>query len=66
MHPGLLEDWKGGVNVGFALARGNSDTTNLSTGFTADRKTLSDETKLYVSSIYSTNGANDAAGAPGA
>ena len=39
LHPGLLEDWKGGVNVGFALARGNSDTTNLSTGFTADRKT---------------------------
>jgi len=56
LHPGLLDEWKGGVNVGFALARGNSDTTNLSTGFAADRKTLSDEAKLYASSIYSTNG----------
>jgi putative salt-induced outer membrane protein YdiY len=57
LHPSLIEDWKGGVNVGFALARGNSDTTNLSTGFTADRKTFSDEIKLYASSIYSTSGA---------
>jgi hypothetical protein len=23
LHPELLDDWKGGVNVGFALARGN-------------------------------------------
>jgi putative salt-induced outer membrane protein YdiY len=57
LHPGLLDDWKGGVNFGFALSRGNSDTTNLNTGFTADRKTLSDEIKLYASSIYSTSGA---------
>ena len=57
-------NWQGGVNVGFALARGNSDTTNLNTGFTADRKTRSDEIKLYSSSIYSTNGGTTA-GAPG-
>ena len=59
----MLEDWKGGINIGFALARGNSDTTNLSTGFTADRKTLSDEIKLYSSSIYSTSGATISGGA---
>jgi putative salt-induced outer membrane protein len=64
LHPGILQDWKGGVNVGFALARGNSDTTNLNTGFTADRKTLSDEIKIYASSIYTTNGPT-ASGAPG-
>lgn len=27
LHPRLIDDWQGGVNVGFALARGNSDTT---------------------------------------
>lgn len=57
LHPSLLQEWSGGGNVGFALARGNSDTTNLAVGFTADRKTLSDEIKAYLSSIYSTTGA---------
>jgi putative salt-induced outer membrane protein len=55
LHPDLLENWAGGVNLGFALARGNSETTNLNTGFTADRKTLHDEITLYESSLYSTN-----------
>lgn len=55
LHPGLLENWKGGVNLGFALARGNSETTNLTTGFTADRKTTNDEITGYFSSLYSTN-----------
>ena len=56
LHPGLLESWTGGVNVGFAIARGNSDTTNLTTGFTANRKTLSDAIRLYSNSIYTDNG----------
>lgn len=64
LHPGLLNDWTGAVNIGFALARGNSDTTNLNTAFTADRKTLSDEFKVAESSIYSTSGTSTA-GAPG-
>src|SRR5580698_4373742 len=55
LHPGLLEAWKGGVNLGFAVARGNSETTNLTTGFTADRKTSTDETTAYFTSLYSTN-----------
>src|SRR5271156_3939830 len=55
LHPSLLEAWKGGINLGFALARGNSETTNLTTGFTADRKTLTDETTAYFTSLYSTN-----------
>jgi putative salt-induced outer membrane protein len=56
LHPSLIEGWKGGVTLGFALARGNSDTTNLNTGFTSDRKTLKDELTIYESSIYSTHG----------
>ncbi|MFZ3214611.1 MAG: DUF481 domain-containing protein [Candidatus Acidiferrales bacterium] len=55
LHPSLLEAWKGGVNLGFAVARGNSETTNLTTGFAADRKTSSDELTLYESSLYSSN-----------
>jgi hypothetical protein len=56
LHPNLLQEWAGGANFGFALARGNSDTTNLAVGFIADRKTLSDEIKTYLSTIYSTSG----------
>jgi putative salt-induced outer membrane protein YdiY len=55
LHPSLLEAWKGGASLGFAIARGNSETTNLTTGFTADRKTSNDEITLYESSLYSTN-----------
>ena len=55
LHPGILESWKGGASIGFALARGNSETTNLTTGFTADRKTLNDELTLYFTSLYSSN-----------
>ena len=56
LHPGWRSAWHGGGNVGFALARGNSDTTNLSIGFTADRKTLHDKTSMYANSVYSTDG----------
>jgi putative salt-induced outer membrane protein len=56
LHPSLIEGWKGGVSIGLAIARGNSDTTSLSSGFTADRKTLNDELTIYESSIYTSNG----------
>jgi putative salt-induced outer membrane protein len=56
LHPSLIEGWKGGVSLGFALARGNSATTNLTTGFTADRKTLNDEVTMYETSLYTSNG----------
>jgi putative salt-induced outer membrane protein YdiY len=55
LHPSLIQNWTASANIGFALARGNSDTTNLNTGFNADRKTLSDNIAVYESSIYSTN-----------
>jgi putative salt-induced outer membrane protein len=55
LRPGILEDWKGNFGFGFALARGNSQTTNLNTSVQFDRKTRNDHTSLYESSVYSTN-----------
>jgi putative salt-induced outer membrane protein len=57
LHPGLLQGWTVGANVGFALTRGNSETKNLALAFTADRKTLHDEITMYANSVYSTNDA---------
>lgn len=56
LHPSWDRGWNGSANVGFALARGNSDTTNLNTGLNLDRKTPNDEIKMYESSVYATNG----------
>ncbi len=42
-HAGLLQDWKAGLNVGFALTGGNSQTENLSLAFTGIRQTLHDK-----------------------
>jgi len=56
LHPSWDQNWKGSATVGLSLARGNSDTTNFDTAFTADRKTMSDHIGLYESSLYSTNG----------
>lgn len=60
LHPGLFEEWKTGLNAGFALTRGNSETKNLSIGFLATRQTLHDKLGLYETSVYASN---DAAGA---
>lgn len=57
LHPGLLQGWAGGANIGFALTAGNSETKNLALAFTADRKTLHDETSLYANTVYATNDA---------
>ncbi len=56
-HPGLLEGWQGGANVGFALTRGNSQTKNLALAFTAQRKTLDDKLGLYANTVYASNDA---------
>lgn len=54
LHPGLTRNWKGNVGLGFSLARGNSHSSNLTTSFNMQRKTLSDEITLAESSVYST------------
>ncbi len=60
LHPSFTRNWSGGLNFGFALARGNSETKNLNLGLNAVRPTNNDKITLYANSIYSTN---DKAGA---
>jgi len=55
LHPGILHGWEGGVNLGFSVARGNSETENLSLAFNADHTTLNDKITLYATSINTTN-----------
>jgi putative salt-induced outer membrane protein YdiY len=55
LHPGLLHGWNGGLNLGFSLARGNSETENLAIGFNAVHPTEHDKITMYASSIYTTN-----------
>ncbi len=57
LHPGLLQNWTGGANIGFALTRGNSQTRNLALSFTAARATSRDKLGLYANSVYATNDA---------
>lgn len=56
LHPGMLEGWTGGGNFGLALARGNSETTNVALGFNALRKTTTDAWIVNAASIYTTDG----------
>jgi len=51
-HPGLLQGWTGGVNVGFALTAGNSETKNLALAFNGIRTGLHDKLTLYTTSVY--------------
>jgi putative salt-induced outer membrane protein len=55
VHPGLLRGWNGGANVGFSLARGNSETSNLALAINAVHPTLNDKTTIYLSSIDTKN-----------
>jgi putative salt-induced outer membrane protein YdiY len=55
LHPGLMHGWTGGTNVGFSLARGNSQTENLALAFNALHPTINSKITLYESSIYTRN-----------
>ncbi len=55
LHPGLTHGWNGGANVGFSVARGNSQTENLALAFNAAHPTLNDKITMYASAIYTTN-----------
>jgi len=55
LHPGIMEGWAGGGSLGFALARGNSQTTNLALGFNAARKTTKDTWTVIANQLYSTD-----------
>jgi putative salt-induced outer membrane protein len=55
LHPGFMEGWAGGLNLGFAVTRGNSETKNLNIAFNAARTGFHDKLTLYTNSIYATN-----------
>ena len=55
VHPGLMNGWDGGINVGFSIARGNAQTENLALAFNATHPTLNDKITLYASSINTKN-----------
>jgi putative salt-induced outer membrane protein YdiY len=50
-----LEGWEGGVNLGFGLTSGNSETKNLALSFNGIRTGLHDKLTLYAGSVYSKN-----------
>jgi putative salt-induced outer membrane protein YdiY len=55
LHPGLRHGWNGGINVGFSVARGNSETENLALAINAVHPTLNDKITLYLNSIDTQN-----------
>lgn len=55
LHPGLRHGWTGGANVGFSVARGNSETENLALAFNAVHASLNDKITLYASAIDTKN-----------
>ena len=55
LHPGLMHGWQGGTNVGFSVARGNSQTENLALAFNAVHPTEHDKITIYEGSIYTRN-----------
>lgn len=55
LHPGLRHGWTGGANIGFSVARGNSETENLALAFNAVHASLNDKIIVYASSIDTTN-----------
>lgn len=57
LHPGLLDGWKGGLNLGFAATTGNSQTENLNIAFNGVRTGLHDKLTLYTTTIYAVNNA---------
>ena len=58
LNPGWFEQWRGGADLGFALTRGNSSTTNLALGMAISRETLRDKTSLYAASVYNRENTN--------
>lgn len=56
LHPPFSRNWGGTASLGLTLARGNSDTTNLTSSVGVTRKTLNDLIGLSEASVYSTSG----------
>jgi len=52
-RPDFLHRWEGGLDAGFDLTRGNSDTRNFRFAFRAERKVGRDNLTLYAETLYS-------------
>jgi putative salt-induced outer membrane protein YdiY len=57
LHPVLYRGWNGGLNLGFALTGGNSETTSLAIAFKAARPTPTDKLSLFADAVYAKNNA---------
>ncbi len=57
LNPPLYRGWNGGLNLGFALTGGNSQTTNLALAFNAARPTTNDKLSMFADAVYATNNA---------
>jgi putative salt-induced outer membrane protein len=55
LHPGWGEGWVGGLNLGFAITAGNSESKSLNVAFNAVRTGLHDKLILYENSVYAVN-----------
>lgn len=55
LHPGWEHGWTGGINLGFSVARGNSETENIALAFNAVHTTLNDKLTLGLNSINTQN-----------
>src|SRR5882724_7141652 len=58
-HPGLLNLWAGYADLGVSLARGNADTTTITSALTASRVTRNDTTAVYFNQIFADGKAVD-------
>jgi putative salt-induced outer membrane protein len=54
LHPSLTRHWEGNVGLGFSLARGNSQSTALTTSVNLKRKTRTDKISMYENSVFTT------------
>lgn len=54
-HPTLTQGWTGGINIGFSIARGNSESENLALAFNAAHPTIHDKITMYATAIDTTN-----------
>ncbi|MFZ3340435.1 MAG: DUF481 domain-containing protein [Terriglobales bacterium] len=55
LHPGWSEGWAGGLNLGFGVTTGNSETKNLNVAFNGVRTGAHDKLTLYENSVYAVN-----------
>jgi putative salt-induced outer membrane protein len=51
----FTQGWSGGANVGFSIARGNTETDNLALALNAARTTKKDKITVYATSVDTKN-----------